>query len=90
MGSSRASLISNISDFSFIEIIQRWNVIMNIYHLVHIYIYSEGPCANPESFVRVGPSLTTFFFFFFFSLMRGRIQIPPLAGHHLNDVSLVG
>ena len=42
-------------------------------------------CANPESFVRGGPTLTFFFFFvFFLSLMRvGRIQIPLLAGHQM-------
>ena len=35
-------------------------------------------CADPESFVRGGPTLTTFLF----SLMRGDIiQIPLLAGH---------
>ena len=39
-------------------------------------------CADPESFVRGGPTLTAFFFSFFFSLMRGgRTQIPLLAGH---------
>ena len=36
-------------------------------------------CADQESFVRGGPTLTTLFF----SLMRGgRIKIPLLAGHH--------
>ena len=43
-------------------------------------------CANPESFVRGGPTLTGFFFCYFFSLMRGgRIQIPLLAGHQANS-----
>ena len=38
-------------------------------------------CADPESFVRGGPTLT--FFVLFFSLMRGRrIKIPLLAGHY--------
>ena len=37
-----------------------------------------GPCADPECFVRGGPTLTTFFF-----SMRGkRIQIALKAGHH--------
>ena len=46
-------------------------------------------CADPESFVRGGPTLTTFFFLFFqFSLMRGgKIQIPPFK-RHLNGLSL--
>ena len=42
-------------------------------------------CADPESFVRGGSTLTTFFFnFFIFYLMRGggRIQIPLKVGHH--------
>ena len=38
----------------------------------------QKACADPESFVRGGPTLTPFFF----SLMRGgRIQIPLLVGH---------
>ena len=38
-------------------------------------------CADPEKFVRGGPTLTTFFFFF--KLMRGdMIQIPLKADHH--------
>ena len=37
-------------------------------------------CADPESFVRGGPTMITFLGFF--SLMRGvTIQIPLLAGH---------
>ena len=68
------------------------------YHVSHLEIlqtstmflynptYGSGgdvACADPESFVRGGPTLTTFFSFFFFSLIRGgRIQIPLLAGHH--------
>ena len=43
-------------------------------------------CVDPESFVRGGPTLTTFFVYFFvlFSqLMRAEsIQINLLAGHH--------
>ena len=36
-------------------------------------------CADPETFVRRGPTLTTFFF----KLMRGEmIQIPLKVGHH--------
>ena len=43
-------------------------------------------CADPESFVRGGPTLTVFFFvffscFFFWLMIRGRTQIPLLAGH---------
>ena len=30
------------------------------------------PCADPESFVRGGPTLTIFFFFFFFFFYEGR------------------
>ena len=42
---------------------------MYIYHQVHIYIYREGPSADPESFVRGGgPTLTTFFFSILFIL----------------------
>ena len=49
------------------------------HHLVpFIGKVSHCPCADPESFDRGGPTLTTFFFF---SLMRGgRIQTPLLAG----------
>ena len=36
-------------------------------------------CVHPESLFKT--TLTTFFFSFL-SLMRGRIQIAPLAGHH--------
>ena len=39
-------------------------------------------CADPESFVIGGLS----FFFNCFSLMRGRIQKPPLAGHQRNAI----
>ena len=40
----------------------------------------EDPCADPESFVRGGATLT---FFFLFSFFRGeRIQILLKAGHH--------
>ena len=43
----------------------------------------EGACADPESFVRGGPTLTTFFF----SLMRGgRVQIPLIAGNQRNAI----
>ena len=35
----------------------------------------EISCADPESFVRGVPTLTTFLFW------EGRIQIPLLAGH---------
>ena len=57
-------------------------------------------CADPESFFRGGPTLTSFFFAFFFSFffkfLEG-LQIPLKAGHHrpasetpfnLNGVSL--
>ena len=38
-------------------------------------------CADPENFVRGGPTLTTYLFFL--KLMRGEmIQIPLKAGHH--------
>ena len=30
------------------------------------------PCADPESFVRGGPTLTTFFFYFFLLVDEGR------------------
>ena len=52
-----------------------------------LWVFKNGTvhaCADPENFVRVGPTLTTFFFLLllFFSLMRGgRIQKPLLAGH---------
>ena len=42
-------------------------------------------CADPESFVIGGPTLTAFFFvvfFFFFSMRKKRIQIPLIEGHH--------
>ena len=53
-------------------------------------------CADPESFARGGPILTTLFFFFFFR--RGvRIRIALKEGHHrpaserhLNGDSLAG
>ena len=32
--------------------------------------FAASPCADPESFFRVGPTLTTFFFF---QLMKGRV-----------------
>ena len=39
--------------------------------------------ADPESFVRGGPQLSTLTKFFFFYLMRGgRIKIPLSGGHH--------
>ena len=38
-------------------------------------------CADPDSFARCGPTLTTFFFVFFL-VDEGRIQIPLSAGHH--------
>ena len=40
-------------------------------------------CADPESFVRGGPILTTIFFIILFLVDKGRvrIQIPLLAGH---------
>ena len=53
----------------------------------------EDPCADPESFVRRGATLT----FFLFSFFRGeRIQLSLKAGHHrpaseapfINGVSL--
>ena len=53
------------------------------HHIMKNYISSlfckgDISCADPESFVRGGPTLTTSFF----SLMRGgRIQIPLLTGH---------
>ena len=41
-------------------------------------------CADPESFARGGPTLTTFFFVLFF--VRGeRIQIELKAGIHSNN-----
>ena len=44
---------------------------------------SHTSCADPESFVRGGPTLTGFLLVFIFSLMRGgRIQIPLLVGNH--------
>ena len=49
-----------------------------------LQVFKHASCADPESFVRGGPTLTGFFllFFCFFSLMRERrIQIPLLAGH---------
>ena len=58
------------------------------------YDVNSWASAEPESFVRVGPT----FFFFFFSSMRGRsFQIQLLASHHrrvseetFNGVSLAG
>ena len=41
-------------------------------------VYCRRPCADPESFVRGGPTLTTILFYYFISLMRGgrrRVQI---------------
>ena len=46
--------------------------------LIDLNLYSS---ADPESFARGGPTLMGFFLVSF-SLVRGRIQIPPLAGHH--------
>ena len=44
---------------------------------------SDQTCTDPESFVRVGPTVK-FLLLFFFSLMRGgMMQIPLLAGYHL-------
>ena len=52
----------------FVKILSYVEEIKNIYL----------PCADPESFVRGGPNMTTFFF----SLVSGGwIQIPQLAGH---------
>ena len=42
---------------------------------------SQQPCADPEGFVRGGPTLTFFFFVFVFLIRGGRIQIPLKAGH---------
>ena len=38
------------------------------------------PFADPERFVRGGPTLTTFFFVFLVLMRREMIQIPLLAG----------
>ena len=46
-------------------------------------VHRVQTCADPESFVRGGPTLTTFFFIFFFSSGDGeRIQMPLTVGHH--------
>ena len=40
-------------------------------------------CADPESFVRGGPTLTPIIFFFWFDEGKDRnTKIPLLAGHH--------
>ena len=73
--------------------------------MLKIFSLVRDSCADPESFVRGGPTLTVFFFFFFFGgggggggLMRGgRIKYHykrainglPVKCH-LNGVSLVG
>ena len=61
----------------------------------------EMACADPESFVREGPALTSLFFIFiflnFFSDEGRKDQIPLLAAinglpakRHLNGISLAG
>ena len=48
-------------------------------------MHESGGMRGSRKFCQRGPTLKTFFFFFFFffcSLMRGKIQIPPSAGHH--------
>ena len=54
---------------------------------------TQLPCADPESFVRGGPTLTTFFFEgkedpnkYYYK----RAIIDPPSKHHLNGVSLTG
>ena len=44
--------------------------------VVNTYLIAIRPCADPESFVRGGPILTTCFFFFFLIMREGRIQVP--------------
>ena len=44
------------------------------------YLLMVYACADPESFVRGGPTLT-FYFCFLFLMRGGRIQIPLLADH---------
>ena len=49
------------------------------------------PWADPGSFIRGGPTLTTFFFLFFFSSMgAGRIQIPTARQRNANLVMPIG
>ena len=43
--------------------------------------FLQCSCADPESFVRGGPTLTTFFFLFFLRFDEGgRIQISLISG----------
>ena len=52
---------------------------VRMYLYLHTFCVLARTCADPESFVRGGPTLTIFFS----SLIRGgRIKIPLLTAHH--------
>ena len=52
-----------------------WNVLLSNKSVTVAFVLS---CADPESVVRGGPTLTFFLFFFFCLVRGGRIQIPLL------------
>ena len=74
---------------------------MYIYHLVLIiFIYIVKVLARIQKVLSNFDNVFFLFYLFiylfiylsiyFVSLMTGMIQIPPLASHHLNGVSLAG
>ena len=72
-----------IHDFSLEQVVKeltRDDNILDLFLLNQPYLV-QNTCADPESFVRAGPTSTTVFFVVvFFSLMwGGSIQMPLLA-----------
>ena len=61
---------------------------------IQLLVIVAMTCADPEFFIREGPTLTSFFFFFFFladglsKYHNQRANIGTPAKRHLNGVSL--
>ena len=55
--------------------------------MVKYVYYHHTACADPESFVSWGPTLTSFFFVFVFKLMKGGMKRIPLLASHQRPAS---